>query len=60
MKRLLPIIEKVHAHCDVPCGVYDPGEAQFAAQSVAHFLQQIDGSTDLTWSRLNACANQCS
>jgi nickel superoxide dismutase len=43
MKCLLPIVEKVHAHCDVPCGVYDLGEAQFAAQSVAHFLQQIDG-----------------
>ena len=27
-------IEKVSAHCDVPCGVYDPGEAQYAALSV--------------------------
>jgi nickel superoxide dismutase len=43
MRRLLPTIDKVHAHCDVPCGIYDPSEAQFAALSVARFLQQIDG-----------------
>jgi nickel superoxide dismutase len=43
MKYLLPVVQKVHAHCDVPCGIYDPAEAQLAAQSVARFLQQIDG-----------------
>lgn len=31
-----------HAHCDVPCGIYDPASAQYAALSVARFLDQID------------------
>ena len=24
----------VHAHCDLPCGVYDPAQARFEAESV--------------------------
>ncbi|HEX7248361.1 MAG TPA: superoxide dismutase [Ni], partial [Actinomycetota bacterium] len=24
----------VHAHCDVPCGVYDPAQARIEAESV--------------------------
>ena len=36
------LLKRVRAHCDIPCGVYDPGEAQIAAHSVARFLQQID------------------
>ncbi|MEM7206373.1 MAG: superoxide dismutase, Ni [Pseudomonadota bacterium] len=38
-----------HAHCDVPCGIYDPATAQIAAHSVARFLGQIaelEGSGD--------------
>ncbi|MEM9316315.1 MAG: superoxide dismutase, Ni [Pseudomonadota bacterium] len=30
------------AHCDVPCGIYDPSTAQLAAMSVARFLDQIE------------------
>ena len=30
-----------HAHCDVPCGIYDPATAQLAAHSVARFLDQV-------------------
>lgn len=30
-----------YAHCDVPCGIYDPAAAQYAALSVARFLDQI-------------------
>ncbi|MEM8767554.1 MAG: superoxide dismutase, Ni [Pseudomonadota bacterium] len=29
------------AHCDIPCGIYDPTTAQIAAISVARFLDQI-------------------
>ena len=29
------------AHCDSPCGIYDPSTAQLAAMSVARFLDQI-------------------
>ena len=24
-----------HAHCDIPCGIYDPHEAEIAARTVA-------------------------
>lgn len=41
LRALLP--KPVRAHCDIPCGIYDPGEAQIAAHSVARFLQQIAG-----------------
>ncbi|MEM7364772.1 MAG: superoxide dismutase, Ni [Pseudomonadota bacterium] len=30
------------AHCDVPCGIYDPSNAQIAAMSTARFLDLIE------------------
>jgi len=30
----LPFIKPVYAHCDLPCGVYDPAQAKIEAQSV--------------------------
>ena len=30
------------AHCDVPCGIYDPSTAQIAAMSTARFLDLIE------------------
>ncbi|HTC85767.1 MAG TPA: superoxide dismutase, Ni [Candidatus Acidoferrum sp.] len=39
----------VRAHCDIPCGIYDPAQAQLAARTVARMVEligQIDaGST---------------
>jgi nickel superoxide dismutase len=31
--------EPVYAHCDVPCGIYDPHEAQIAALTVLRMVQ---------------------
>lgn len=31
----------VHAHCDIPCGIYDPHEAQIAALTVVRMNQLI-------------------
>jgi nickel superoxide dismutase len=31
----------VHAHCDVPCGIYDPAGAQQAARTVARMVELI-------------------
>lgn len=31
-----------HAHCDIPCGIYDPHEAQMAAHTVLRITQMID------------------
>lgn len=38
-KNSLP--QLAHAHCDVPCGIYDPFEAQSAALSVTRFLDLL-------------------
>ena len=34
-----------HAHCDIPCGIYDPTAATIAAQTVAKMVEKITGST---------------
>lgn len=31
----------VYAHCDIPCGLYDPAAAQMAAQTVLKMVQKI-------------------
>jgi nickel superoxide dismutase len=36
----------VHAHCDLPCGVYDPAQARIEAQSVKALIEKYNGSTD--------------
>lgn len=46
-KKILHIISKVlpvhiaYAHCDVPCGIYDPKPMQIAAQTVLKMVQKI-------------------
>ena len=30
-----------HAHCDIPCGIYDPKPAQIAAATVLKMVQKI-------------------
>lgn len=36
-------IKPVHAHCDLPCGVYDPAQARIEAQSVHQILSKYPG-----------------
>lgn len=38
--KLLPT-KLVYAHCDVPCGIYDPKSVQIAAQTVLKMVQLI-------------------
>jgi len=35
-------LETVHAHCDIPCGIYDPHLAQISALTVIRMHQLID------------------
>ena len=40
-------LDVVHAHCDIPCKIYDPCVAQVATMSVIrllHLLQDVDAS----------------
>lgn len=40
LTKLLPT-KLAYAHCDVPCGIYDPKPAQIAAQTVLKMVQLI-------------------
>jgi len=47
MQNILRIVDKifpveiVHAHCDIPCGIYDPHTALLAAKTVLKMVQKI-------------------
>ena len=36
----------VHAHCDLPCGVYDPAQARIEAESVKATMEKANASED--------------
>ena len=38
----------VHAHCDIPCGIYDPTAAKVAADTVAKMVEKITGAAATT------------
>ncbi|MEP6696094.1 MAG: superoxide dismutase, Ni [Pseudonocardiales bacterium] len=35
-----------HAHCDLPCGVYDPAQARIEAESVKAIMEKYQGNDD--------------
>lgn len=39
--KILPS-KPVFAHCDIPCGIYDPHSAQLAAKTVLKMVQKIN------------------
>jgi nickel superoxide dismutase len=40
------LISVAHAHCDLPCGIYDPTQARLEAQSVKACMEKYAASTD--------------
>jgi len=36
----------VHAHCDLPCGVYDPAQARIEAESVKAIMEKYEADQD--------------
>ncbi len=38
--------EKVQAHCDLPCGVYDPAQARIEAESIKGAIEKYNASDD--------------
>lgn len=36
-------IKPVYAHCDLPCGVYDPAQARIEAESVKAMMEKYEG-----------------
>ncbi len=45
LDRLSPP-ERVSAHCDLPCGVYDPAQARIEAESVKATQEKYQASSD--------------
>ncbi|MDX6287539.1 MAG: nickel superoxide dismutase [Frankiales bacterium] len=35
-----------HAHCDLPCGIYDPAQARIEAESIKGILDKYEGNDD--------------
>jgi nickel superoxide dismutase len=44
--RILPPATVVRAHCDLPCGVYDPAQARIEAESVKACMEKFNASDD--------------
>jgi nickel superoxide dismutase len=46
MRRVLTPRRVVRAHCDLPCGVYDPAQARIEAESVKAIAEKYQANTD--------------
>lgn len=52
LSRLIGLVDRVSdpvevaAHCDLPCGVYDPAQARIEAESVKGCMEKYHGSDD--------------
>jgi nickel superoxide dismutase len=52
LDRVLTTLDKIrppspaHAHCDLPCGVYDPAQARIEAESVKAIQEKYNASDD--------------
>ena len=46
LEALLRPNRTVHAHCDLPCGVYDPAQARIEAESVKACQQKYQDTED--------------
>jgi nickel superoxide dismutase len=44
--RLIAPTRHVHAHCDIPCGVYDPAQARIEAESCHRIIERYHASDD--------------
>ena len=46
LTRLLAPKVTAHAHCDLPCGVYDPAQARIEAESVKAICKKYQDNSD--------------
>src|ERR1700727_705354 len=46
LARLLEPRTVAHAHCDLPCGVYDPAQARIEAESVKAIAEKYQANAD--------------
>ena len=46
LSRILAPKAVAHAHCDLPCGVYDPEQARIEAESCYRIIEKYQASSD--------------
>lgn len=58
-KQLLSLLpsQNVYAHCDVPCGIYDPKPAQIAAATVMKMVEKIEALPEMSKMSVDDHAN---
>lgn len=39
-------VRTIHAHCDIPCGIYDPEQARIEAESCYNIIKKYQDSGD--------------
>ena len=44
--RIFGRVATAYAHCDLPCGVYDPAQARIEAESCYKIVEKYNGSQD--------------
>jgi nickel superoxide dismutase len=49
LTRILAPTTVARAHCDLPCGVYDPEQARIEAESCFRIMEKYQGSEDATF-----------
>ena len=43
VSHITNLVKPVYAHCDLPCGVYDPAQARIEAESVLAIMKKYEG-----------------
>ena len=46
LRNVLRPRRTVHAHCDIPCGIYDPEQARIEAESCLKILEKYEANSD--------------
>ncbi len=49
LTRWLEPTTRVRAHCDLPCGVYDPEQARIEAESCFRIMEKYQGNEDAAY-----------
>ncbi len=49
LSRWLAPSTVVHAHCDLPCGIYDPEQARIEAESCYKIIEKYAANSDATF-----------
>ena len=49
LRSILRPVRVVDAHCDIPCGIYDPEQARIEAESCYRIIEKMAANSDATF-----------